>query len=259
MNFGSEGTKKNRYDWYAVKSPSWNNPHLQKDEIEEAQNTMSQNTFLQEYGAEFTTLTNAVYPEFDRKVHLIPYDYNPNYQTFCSIDFGWQNPTAAIWIQVDPLTGKCYVFDEFVESHITTEQLGYILHNRGYNISGYYCDPAGNATESNGESPVLMLKKMGINCEFKTDPTSRKITTGIELIRSKLMNALGETNLFFSKKLKRIIHDIENYRYPEQRENEPAREEPLKDGVTDHTMDALRYFFTNRFPIKSSTYSNCHW
>ena len=44
--------------------------------------------------------------------------------------------------------------------------------------------------------------------------------------------------------------DIENYRYPEQKEGADLKPDPLKDGFHDHGCDMIRYFFINRFPIK---------
>ena len=46
------------------------------------------------------------------------------------------------------------------------------------------------------------------------------------------------------------MEDLENYRYPEAKEGQDLKPEPLKDGYHDHGCDMLRYFFINRFPIK---------
>ena len=46
------------------------------------------------------------------------------------------------------------------------------------------------------------------------------------------------------------MQDLENYRYPEAKEGQDLKPEPLKDGYSDHGADMLRYFFINQFPIK---------
>ena len=46
------------------------------------------------------------------------------------------------------------------------------------------------------------------------------------------------------------MEDLENYRYPEAKEGQHLKPEPLKDGYSDHGADMIRYFFINQFPIK---------
>ena len=55
------------------------------------------------------------------------------------------------------------------------------------------------------------------------------------------MDALGNVSLKVSSNCKRTISDFMHY---SKRNNS---EEPKKDNVSDHTMDALRYFFVNYF------------
>ena len=47
------------------------------------------------------------------------------------------------------------------------------------------------------------------------------------------------------------MEDLENYRYPEAKEGQDLKPEPLKDGYHDHGCDMIRYFFINQFPIKN--------
>jgi hypothetical protein len=50
-----------------------------------------------------------------------------------------------------------------------------------------------------------------------------------------------------SSKRRGVWKDIQRYSYPELRMDSSAvSDEPLKDGVSDHTMDALRYYAVNR-------------
>ena len=47
------------------------------------------------------------------------------------------------------------------------------------------------------------------------------------------------------------MEDLENYRYPEAKEGQDLKPEPLKDGYHDHGNDAFRYFIINRFPMRN--------
>jgi hypothetical protein len=42
------------------------------------------------------------------------------------------------------------------------------------------------------------------------------------------------------------------YRYPDPK-GDIQSELPLKDGISDHWIDALGEFFINRFPVKKSS------
>jgi len=39
------------------------------------------------------------------------------------------------------------------------------------------------------------------------------------------------------------------YSYPEEKDGRPTGDDPLKDGVTDHQCDLVRYLCTNLFPV----------
>jgi hypothetical protein len=47
---------------------------------------------------------------------------------------------------------------------------------------------------------------------------------------------------------------FENYHYPEPREGQAQPEEPEKDGVNDHPMDALRYYMVWRMAPQSQVW-----
>ena len=58
--------------------------------------------------------------------------------------------------------------------------------------------------------------------------------------RRALRPALGEATLFVHPRCTRLIKALLSYRH------DGVKEEPVKDGVHDHLIDALRYFFVNR-------------
>ena len=86
------------------------------------------------------------------------------------------------------------------------------------------------------------------------DKASRNINSGISHVRNFILSQDGSRRLFVDKKCNGIIEDIEGYRYPDEAEGKDLKEAPLKDGLHDHGMDALRYFLVNQFPIKQYKY-----
>ena len=86
------------------------------------------------------------------------------------------------------------------------------------------------------------------------DKTSRSIASGISHVRNFVCSVDGKRRLHIDKKCKGIIQDIETYRYHDEKEGHALKDVPLKDGLSDHGMDALRYFLVNMFPIKQYKY-----
>ena len=87
--------------------------------------------------------------------------------------------------------------------------------------------------------------------DTKRDKVSRNISSGVSHVRSFIENADNQRFLHIDKKCVGMMEDLENYRYPEAKEGQDLKPEPLKDGYHDHGCDMLRYFFINQFPIKN--------
>jgi hypothetical protein len=89
--------------------------------------------------------------------------------------------------------------------------------------------------QDSGLSPVDLLRQNSIKLIYR----SSRIMPGVEAVKSVLKDVRGRAKLRMSPKCKKLIMDLSSYRWS------PGREEPLKDGVSDHSLDALRYFFVN--------------
>ncbi len=224
-----------------------------RDSVENLKHELTKETYLQEYEAQFTSFAGKVYP-FSRDVHVKRLDRNDAWETYCSIDFGYRMP-AVVWFQVGKVGGEheVHIIDEIAHTtDIRTDELADKILAKGYPVQKYFCDPAGEGVQSSsGLGDVQVFRRKGISpLSHKTDKISRSIPSGIDLVRSYLENAEGNARLFIADTCKGIIADFENYRYPEKKEDRKLKDEPLKDGYHDHGMDAVRYFFTNRFPIR---------
>ncbi len=234
-------------DWESWQHPSTISPYIDPAIIEEARRNLTPETFAQEYLAEFTTFAGRVYGEFSRLTHLIEnYNYDQNLETVVGIDFGYRQP-AVLWAQIDK-NERVIIFDEFVKPNTRTDELINAIKSKQYRVDHYYCDPAGEGVNiQTGISELELFRNEGIRLEYTKNPGLRSITAGIELVRRFIRNGAGEIKLYISSNCKRVLSDIENYRYPRQSSEGQLSELPLKDGITDHTMDALRYIIVNRF------------
>jgi len=186
---------------------------------------------------------NVVFGQFDPAVHVGAVDYNPNLPLYRAIDFGFVNPFVCLWIQVDQ-DGVVRVIDEYVRSRATIDVHAVEIKNRTpiaeEQVAATFCDPAGKSVNDvTGTSAVRELRALGIAVRFKRSG----ILEGIELIRRAIRCGDGKSSLIVSPKCPRLIEAMECYHYPETA-NAPG-ELPQKDGLYDHHIDALRYFFVN--------------
>ena len=136
--------------------------------------------------------------------------------------------------------------------NIKTENLARRILKKPYSITKYYSDPAGGQVQSqSGMGDIALMRNYGIFCRFPRDKVSRSISTGIDHVRSFFENADGIHRIHIDKKCTGLIEDLESYRYELDKDNKPLRENPLKDGYSDHSMDSLRLFFVTHYPIRN--------
>ena len=88
--------------WQAWRRPTADNPYVPADEIELARLQMSPGAFQQEYEASFEAMANAIYPHFDRRIHIVDL---PSGLTFTDsafgADYGRVHKSAAVAVSVD--------------------------------------------------------------------------------------------------------------------------------------------------------------
>ncbi len=187
------------------------------------------------------SLENAVFAEFDTSAHVAKVSYDPNLPLYRAIDFGFVNPFVCLWIQTTS-EGAVRVIDEYIRTRATVAEHAGQLRLRTPcvepAVAGTFCDPAGaGRNDVTGTSAVKELAALGIKCRYR--PSA--ILEGIELIRAALCAGDGKSRLVIDPKCAGLVRALSCYHYPQT-----GGELPEKDGVYDHPIDALRYFFINR-------------
>ena len=177
-----------------------------------------------------------VFPSFDELVHIREWD--GGHEGVClAIDFGFSGDFAALWIAPRG-DGTVHVFDEHVQAEKTVAEHLQIIAARPWpRARRVYCDPAGAARSGQtAASDIQLLRQAGylVRCR------QSRINAGLEQIRHALRPATGEPRLFIDPRCVKLIAALGSYRYPDS-----GGESPLKDGVHDHPVDALRYYFVN--------------
>jgi hypothetical protein len=196
--------------------------------------------FMQEYELEFRSVQGAVYPVFDRKVHVIsPQAYPENLTYYGAIDFGWHTTAFLLlgvdkdqtWYVVDSVYGKEETFDSVfprIKNVIGDKRVVLIVADSADR----------DAIEVMGRNfPVAGVNKAN---------DSKGYSTGISLVTEKLKpreQLIGppKPGLYFGSNNKNLIFELESYHFPEKKEERNESDIPVKED--DHGPDALRYFF----------------
>lgn len=238
---------------------SYDNPYIPKGEIDQARNELTEDTFYQEYMADFRKYTGLVYKEFDREVNVIePFDISENWSIYRGIDFGSTNPTACLWIAVDG-DDNWYVVDEHYQTGETIDYHAGIINSKTQRSApATYGDPSGaqwiSEFAQRGVYITKANKEVGQSFEgwvrFGIEKVAEKLkqvpgrfVSGITRQGNSQSNA-GEPALFVFSNCVNLIREFETYRWKEksvtQAQDLNAPEAPEK--ANDHAMDALRYF-----------------
>lgn len=258
-------------DWASWRRPSWMNPHVyqsateQEDvdfalehftqhnewppsagdlridaEVWSLMRDLSVEMFNQEIGAKFTDFVGRVFKSFDEELHVKPLAFDPAWQTFGAVDYGYTNPSVWLLLQVSPW-GEINILDEIYEPGLSPDEFASEIVRRGLAPSGlqaFYPDPA-----SPGDTKILERK-----LKVRGRPnTGGEIKHRVDAIRVALKpwpaHAPMRPKLLIDPRCKGLIKDMNDYRYPETRDQQDknAPENPMKKD--DHGPEALGRFF----------------
>ncbi len=109
--------------------------------------------------------------------------------------------------------------------------------------------PAGRRRAYGG---IFQISRAGARRELALLPERHRATRRCRTIDS----GDGKSSLVISPNCPRLIEALQCYHYPDA-PGAAGSEQPFKDGVYDHPIDALRYFFVNRRhsgPTKTRVY-----
>jgi len=220
------------------------NGYLKIDDVITQMKRASRSGFESEMLCLRPSLENAVFGDFNPDIHVKPVEYNPALPLYRTMDFGFVNPFVCLWIQVDD-EGLVRVIDEYIRRRATIDIHANEILDRTpcpeQNVTATFCDPAGaGVNDVTGTSAAGELRNLGIKLRYRRS----SIVQGIELIRRAIKDGTGQSKLIISPNCSKLIEALRCYHYPDTSAN--GTELPLKDGLYDHPIDALRYFFINQ-------------
>lgn len=186
-----------------------------------------------------------VYPDFDQELHIHkrPLAYNPDYETFCGIDFGLT--PAAVILQRTP-TGVYTLIHEFVAIDMDIPQFArWLTQELGNNKIrpadvDFWGDPAGDSRDQQAQTAMSLCYAEGLIVKPAptNDPTIRIASV------NRCLTELRQTRPRL--KINPGMHYIEQgfihgYRYRKLKVAHERYEEKPDKNKYSHPHDALQY------------------
>lgn len=216
-------------EFKSFKFTTYDNPFIDKAEIDKERAKKSDNEFAQEYLAEFRKSSGLVFKEFNREEHVYDYEIYDFKQKVAGVDWGTHNPAAVPTIKiqddtfcVDDLFYKTDCTDSYVADYVATQRFNFV-----------YPDPE-------SASGVKELKQRGVNV--------REVKKGKGSIRagnSKISELFKQNRLYIHKRCASLIEELEMYSYPDE-----VKEDENPQDKFNHAIDALRYVVSNHVTSK---------
>lgn len=207
---------------------TYDNPHIPIEELEREKLSKPEDSFAQEYMADFRKQEGLVYKEFDRDLHVYTGEPTKGIKDYVgAVDFGFRNPCAVLHAKIDS-DGHFWITEEWYKTERVEEQIGDYVKSCKFNY--VYPDPE-NA------SAIEVLNRKGINVREVTKGKG-SVESGISAVRNKFK----QNTIHIHESCINLISELETYTYKEKTPNSNEPEQPVKEH--DHAVDALRYLIT---------------
>lgn len=144
---------------------SYDNPYIKKEELDHARKELTEDTFQQEYMADFRKHTGLAHKPWDRNIHVIePFDVPSEWQRGRGFDFGDVHYTASVRFAIDH-DGNWFLEHSYMDNNKDTKEHAEAIRAMDYGIPFVpsWGDPSGKQWIE-----TFALHKVNINPANKT-------------------------------------------------------------------------------------------
>lgn len=178
-------------DYKSWRFTSYDNPYISKEEIDNAKRELTDDTFHQEYMADFRTFVGLAHKQFDRNVNLIStFDIPIEWSTGRGFDYGSTHPTASVRVRIDNednwFVDRCYKQPgQTIKDHAEA----ILSQDYATPTQVIYGDPSGAQWETEFATHNLYIQPATRN------HTGYKswVEFGVEMINQRLKPVVGHT------------------------------------------------------------------
>lgn len=244
-----------------IEATTMENPYLGEGYVEDMMKKYPPQWIKRYLYGDWEAFFGQIYEEFSESIHVIdPVPILEDWKAGLGMDFGINNPTAAIWFAVD-YDGNVHIYDEHYVSGHTPDWHAEAIKAKGILKHGYqmpiFGDPSmANRNLETGKSLQSIYDEEGL---YITPGNNQDRLIGItkikqylkpdETIKNPYHPSQPGARLYVHKNCEHTIEEFGLYRWKQIRPGQEALqnvpEEPVK--VNDHAMDACRYWFMDHF------------
>lgn len=205
--------------------------------------------FNQEIGADFTEFVGRVFKDFDEELHVTNLEFHPSWETYAAVDYGFTNPNVWLLLQVSPW-GDVNVLSEIYEHGLTATEFVDEIKSRNMcpgNLKAFFPDPSSPGDTRILEKGLRVRARSGTGGEVKHRIDAIRLALKERLTHVPRGHADRRPQLMIDRSCTKVIHEFNEYRYPEKKEESStdSQENPMKKD--DHTPEALGRFFKGYF------------
>lgn len=247
-----------------ISEADWNdNPWLLEEQKAQMRRRLTAKALLVREKGKFTKQTGLVCSWFERAVHVVDISALPPGDTFFTLDFGFSNPSAGLWVRIDR-EFNWWLFDGFYRRELTNPDIQAIIRLKEQGLGRV--TRVGDSAQA---SDIKQLNDAGIKIEgvVKEPGTSKE---NWDEWRARLMEeqgriqaGIGKPKLFLSSKLVDLdeegnefnffVKEAENLRWEEQKTDLGIEQKPAWGKQPNHAIDALSYLLAKiHKPIESA-------
>lgn len=108
------------------------NPHLDlNDDYRSGLEALPEIQRKQLLEGDWSVSDASMFPEFSPNTHVCePFFIPKHWNRVAGLDYGYQDPSAAVWFAVDPETGDVFVYDELMERGLTGREFALAVRDR---------------------------------------------------------------------------------------------------------------------------------
>ena len=253
-----EGNGPNDPQYPLIKAKSQDNPYTSEAFLLDMEENYSPRLLQAYRDGEFVTLGGLVLADFTDD-NLTDLGYEPGYETFWSVDFGYNRPSALLHqIRYDPEL-MCEVWVTVAELKIrerSTDHLARAMReysdSLGIGKCMVYPDRAGDSRGSSVPvTDIDCLKMQGFEVQVCRNPYFLRIWVGLEWLMGWVLDGAGRRRYLVNRGCTELRKQIGHY---------TAAEATKRDNPYKHDIDSLRYVVINRlYPRSSGLTGQAQW
>jgi phage terminase large subunit-like protein len=217
----------------AVVKAAWQDaPHLKSEDMHRLRQSLRPHEVAARERGVPMLGRGKVFPVEEKEIGCERFEIPEAFKKCVGIDFGWSNPTAAVWLAHDGARDVVYVTDIYWRAEATPAEHAAEILRRGEWIPAVG-DPAGQAAgQSDGRSLFQLYEKAGLRLQ----PAANDVETGLMALLERMRS--GRFKVFLD--CAAWWEEFRNYA-------RDMRGKIIKRD--DHLLDATRYALMSGLPI----------